>query len=238
MIKAVTLDLWNTLIEDKRFFEYRIETIRCHLEEQGISRKVEDIQKSYRYATNLFEKEWKENYRQMSLESRIKHILDSMEASLPQDSINQIITEFYQTFLMYPPEFKEGVIETIEALKPEYKLGIISDTGITHGKVIRKYLENTGIFNHFSSTIFSDELGYSKPHQIPFQTALKELDVKPHEAVHVGDLLRTDVAGAKNIGMKAVWIKMGDQTPVKGVKPDYIITKLPELLEYLNKMKT
>jgi len=174
----------------------------------------------------------------MSLESRIKHILDSMEASLPQDSINQIITEFYQTFLMYPPEFKEGVIETIEALKPEYKLGIISDTGITHGKVIRKYLENTGIFNHFSSTIFSDELGYSKPHQIPFQTALKELDVKPHEAVHVGDLLRTDVAGAKNIGMKAVWIKMGDQTPVKGVKPDYIITKLPELLEYLNKMKT
>lgn len=59
MIKAVTLDLWNTLIEDKSFSEYRIETIRCHLEEQGISRKLEDIQKGYRYATNLFEKEWK-----------------------------------------------------------------------------------------------------------------------------------------------------------------------------------
>jgi len=237
VIKAVTLDLWNTIFVEKSFSEYRVETIRCHLEDHGISRELEDIQEGFRYASKLFEKEWKENYQQMPLNTRIKHILDSLEASLPQDTINQIITEFYQTFLIYPPEFKEEVIETIEALKPEYKLGIISDTGISHGKVIRKYLESIGILKHFSSTIFSDELGYNKPHKLPFQTALKELDIKPHEAVHVGDLLRTDVAGAKNIGMKAVWIKMVEQKELDGVKPDYIITKLPELLEYLNKMK-
>ena len=234
MIKAVTLDLWNTIFVEKSFSKDRSVTVQRHLEDHGISREIDDIQAGFHYAKNLFEKDWIENYIQMPLSTRIKHILDSLNTSLPQESIDQIISEFYQVFLEYPPEFKEGVIETIEALKPEYKLGIISDTGISHGSVIREYLDSVGILEHFTSTIFSDEIGYSKPHRIPFQKALKELDVKPHEVVHVGDLLRTDVTGAKNIGMKAVWIKTGNKTP-ENVEPDYTITAMPELLDYLNK---
>ena len=236
MIRAVTLDLWNTIFVEKSFSNYRSVTVQKHLEDYGISRELDEVQAGFNYAKKLFEIDWIENYRQMSLSTRIKHILDYLKASLPQESIDQIISEFYQVFMEYPPEFKEGVIETIESLQPEYKLGIISDTGITHGKVIREHLDSQGILEHFTSTIFSDEIGYSKPHKIPFQKALKELDAKPDEVVHVGDLLRTDVAGAKNVGIKAVWVKMGDQTP-ENVEPDYTITTMPELLNYLNQLK-
>jgi FMN phosphatase YigB (HAD superfamily) len=49
--------------------------------------------------------------------------------------------------------------------------------------------------------------------------------------VHVGDLLRTDVAGAKAAGMKAVWLKVRDGEKVEGVVPDYVITSLSQLLK-------
>ena len=112
-------------------------TVQKHLEDHSISRELDEVQAGFNYAKKLFEKDWIENYRQMSLSTRIKHILDYLKTSLPKESIDQIISEFYQTFLEYPPEFKEGVIETIEALQPKYKLGIISDTGVSPGSVIR-----------------------------------------------------------------------------------------------------
>ncbi len=52
--------------------------------------------------------------------------------------------------------------------------------------------------------LFSDEVGFRKPHPKIFEIAAEKLNAKPCEIVHVGDNLKTDVAGAKNAGFKAV----------------------------------
>lgn len=76
-------------------------------------------------------------------------------------------------------------------------------------------------------------MGLCKPDRAMFDTALKELDVKPYEAVHVGDLLHTDIAGAKAIGMKTIWVK-NKKTPRKGRwASDYEITEIPQILSLL-----
>ena len=98
------------------------------------------------------------------------------------------------------PEAKEVLVE----LSATYRLGLISDTGITPGRVLRQIMEEDGILDYFIHLTFSDEIGFSKPHPDAFLTTLKHLQVSPDQAVHVGDLLRTDIAGAKRVNMRAV----------------------------------
>ena len=50
---------------------------------------------------------------------------------------------------------------------------------------------------------FSDEVVVQKPGNEIFAKAIAELGVRPPEAIHVGDLRRTDIAGARDIGMHA-----------------------------------
>jgi len=70
-----------------------------------------------------------------------------------------------------------------------------------------------------------------------FEASLNELGVKPREAVHVGDLLHTDVAGAKAMGMKAIWMKTVELPRVVKWKPDYEVTKIPQIVSILDEIE-
>ena len=61
-----------------------------------------------------------------------------------------------------------------------------------------------GLERYFSAFFFSDEHGFSKPDRRAFLTPLAELGIAPHEAVHVGDIQRTDIDGAQAAGLRAV----------------------------------
>ena len=58
------------------------------------------------------------------------------------------------------------------------------------------------LFDHWS---FSDEVGVYKPDPAIFRHALSGLgDPAPDRVAHIGDRIRTDVAGARGMGMIAV----------------------------------
>src|SRR5207244_11707492 len=82
--------------------------------------------------------------------------------------------------------------------------GLVCDTGITPGRVVRRMLEELGVATHVEVFGFSDEVGVPKPDPGIFAKVLADLGVKAEEAVHVGDLRRTDVAGASALGLGAV----------------------------------
>ncbi len=70
---------------------------------------------------------------------------------------------------------------------------------------------------------------------IVFSKALEKLKVNPPEAMHIGDLLETDIAGANAIGMKTVWFNWKNKSKKSktNVLPDYEIDKLSQLLQIL-----
>ena len=61
-----------------------------------------------------------------------------------------------------------------------------------------------GLLEVLEITVFSDEAGVPKPHPRIFAHTLEALGVAPDATVHVGDLRRTDVAGARAAGMGTV----------------------------------
>jgi len=109
---------------------------------------------------------------------------------------------------------------------------LICDSGMSPGRILRKVLESHNLLKYFNCTVFSDEMGCTKPNPIIFKKALKKLNAEPVEAIHIGDLLLTDIAGAKAVGMKAVWFNWKNELRRVGIdiQPDYEIHKLSELL--------
>ncbi|GAJ18343.1 unnamed protein product, partial [marine sediment metagenome] len=128
------------------------------------------------------------------------------------------------------PALKKGVSDTLSTLSVDYNLGMISDTGITPGRIIREVLKDYNILDFFDVTVFSDETGFRKPHPIAFKTALNHLDTIPRNAIHVGDLLGTDIKGAIDYKMQAVWIRDPQTQNPGNIAPDYEISEIPEVL--------
>ena len=97
----------------------------------------------------------------------------------------------------------EDVIESriFEKLKARgIILGVISnwDSRLT------STLENLKLADHFKFILPSAVVGSAKPDNKIFEEALRLSGVKPHEACHIGDEVKTDIAGARNAGIHGI----------------------------------
>ena len=124
--------------------------------------------------------------------------------------------------------------EVLKALSEKYKLGVIANQ--IDG--LKERLESFGILQYFSYVISSWDVKVMKPDVQIFKYALKTADCKPKDAFMIGDRLDNDIAPAKSLGMKTVWIKQGFgalQIPMtKESEPDYTVNNLSQLLKIFN----
>lgn len=84
-------------------------------------------------------------------------------------------------------------------------------------------------------------IGGQEPEQKParsiFDKALRLANCQPHEAIHVGDSLAADIAGARHSGLTSVWVQ--HQQPLDkelGINPDHTVMhpdEIPALIRNL-----
>jgi len=94
----------------------------------------------------------------------------------------------------------------------------------------RHKLAVLGIEERFDAVVISGELGVAKPDVAIFRAALDHVGVAPDRALHVGDNLRTDVAGAQAAGLTAVWLnRTAARLESTDPRPDYELRSLSQL---------
>ncbi|MCC5809542.1 MAG: HAD-IA family hydrolase [Ectothiorhodospiraceae bacterium] len=92
-----------------------------------------------------------------------------------------------------------------------------------------------GVGHYFRATISAAHVGALKPSPRMFQAAVDSLGLAPHQTAHVGDDPETDVLGAAQFGMRAVWLnRPGMPWPDHLPRVDYYeirsVAELPGLL--------
>ena len=120
-------------------------------------------------------------------------------------------------------------------------LSKVNDAGILTAVVTnnspesqRERLAIVGLDEEVDAVVISGELGVAKPEPGPFREALNRLGVAAEETWHVGDDLTTDVAGAKNAGLFAVWLNRHGVAPTEpAAMPDWEIKTLTEISDCL-----
>ncbi|MHA1192769.1 MAG: HAD family hydrolase [Promethearchaeota archaeon] len=229
MIKAITFDLWNTLFENISYSDIRLDFISDIIRKRDGDLSFDKIKESYESNFLFLVPEEKLNkLHHVYTEKRFKNLLKDLNFKMSKVEIKNIVRKLEDTMLSNPPPLKPNVKKTLESLDSHYKIGLISDTGITPGRILKQALEHHEILQYFDTLIFSDELGVYKPHSLPFQTALKNLAVSAEMSIHVGDLIDTDIVGAKNYNMRAIWVNNEPNTKFLKIKPDFIIKDIYE----------
>ena len=239
MIKAITLDFWDTIY--KMDFEIdlngiRIEKLISVLKKYNITSSQENITKVYKKVHSEFDRRWAEDHKTMTTKEVLEMIFLMIDVKISAEDLNYLITVFQEAILSDPPDLITGAKETIIKLSSQYKIGIISDTGFSPGIILRKILESDGILNYFSVLIFSDEFGRSKPNSSVFNSAAKELGVIQKELAHIGDNERTDVCGAIDAGMNGIWFLNGKELLPKLTTPSAIMQSWIECEEIIKKL--
>lgn len=112
-----------------------------------------------------------------------------------------------------------------------YKLGLVTNRWFGR-TLLDGELAACALGRVFDAVLVSCDVGWLKPHPEIFYAALSALGVEADQTVMVGDSLRADIAGAKMLGMRAVWKRNGrrhQQTPDTTIRPDAMIDDLWEL---------
>jgi len=199
-VRAVTYDCWGTLLKD-RDWEGAM-AIR-----QSALRRFLDIDQAE--AEALIQEAWLRHddaWKQVETfgPGRMAAYCLESRGIFDDDSINELTKEFEEASMQNGVMAVDGARDTLTALKgAEIRLGLICDTGFTPARVVRTLLDEAELLEFLEVQCFSDEVGVPKPGNEIFAKALAELGVRPPEAIHVGDLRRTDIAGAHDVGMHA-----------------------------------
>ena len=230
-VKAVFFDAGDTLFYSKVGFPARAKVLKAKLEELGYPLDEMDVLNALRRVAEYFENldvdvEFCRKYwislTLLNLGIRRRHhdLIEPLYKAYKQASLAD-------TFIY------EDATYVLKTLKQRgFSLGLISNTTDYEG--LKEILKKFQLFDLFDSIAASALTTWRKPRKEIFQYALNQLEVKPHEAVHIGDSLKRDVEGAKAVGMYAIWkFKDGERLESSSVKPDYVIKSLSEVLDIL-----
>jgi HAD superfamily hydrolase (TIGR01549 family) len=232
MLRAVTLDFWNTLFVDPRGRERehrRTEWLRAELDKAGAQRSDAAIADALAAGFDYFEQVWRDERRTPPASETTEATLVALGARLPDESFARTVEYFERLILEVPPEPMPGAVGALPALAERYKLAVISDTGYSPGSVLAELLRRNGMLEPFTYLFFSDEHGMSKPDVRVFKLTLARLGVRAGEAAHVGDMQRTDVAGAQAAGMAAVHFVGASNRDAERSTADLIVRHFDEL---------
>jgi putative hydrolase of the HAD superfamily len=216
-IRAVTFDCWGTLINDRDFAAATAIRVRAIAEAARGSMSAEE-------ARELLDRAWLEHHRQWlgGTQFGSPGIAKIVSEELGDQAVIGLLQETFEDAGRHGVIYEiPGAAVTLASLREQgIRTALVCDAGMTPGRVVRDLLDGVGVLEHLEFCAFSDEVGVPKPSPKMFSAALEAIETPPDQAVHVGDLLRTDVDGARAFGMRTIRITAVTDDVRQGVSWD------------------
>jgi len=238
--RVVTFDCWNTLLTETNWevaHELRVEELRRAALEGGRAVSHEDAGRAFDIAWNEHMRLWAEGQASGAREVAKRGLFElGLEAVHP--ALEHLVKTFEDASHSSEVRALDGARETLIALeRAGIACALVCDTGLTPGRVVRRHLDREGLLGALTVQAFSDEVGAPKPDERTFAAALDPIGVAPEQALHVGDLRRTDVAGARALGMTSIRIRqLYDDDPSPHPEADHVVDSHSDLRKLLGEL--
>ena len=218
-IKLITLDLDNTLWDVDRIIIKAEEMLKSWLTEH-----IPDSLQHYepnnlnRLREEIFARH-KNQIHDLSF-MRTQILFEIMrQAGLPEREARQQARAAFDIFFEGRNQVVlfDGALDMLEKLNRSFELIALTNGNANIGKV--------GLSHYFSGAYSAADVGNKKPHPAMFQAPLKALQLKPDQAIHIGDHLVDDIQGADSVGMHSIWVNLVGGEPLD-VTPSREVTHL------------
>ena len=143
----------------------------------------------------------------------------------PDDDLASHLSALYLKHRFEDILLFDDVLPTLDALRGNYTMGLLSN-GNT-------YPERCGLAGYFQFAVFAQDHGIQKPDPLLFQIAIERAGCAKRQLLHVGDSFRNDIIGAKQAGIKSVWLNRQCEDKEMTEQPDFEISSLTEMIEVL-----
>jgi len=221
LIKAIIFDLDNTLVDFMLLKRAAVDAAINAMIDAGLNVTFE---KAKERINSIYDAEGIE-YQQV-FDHMLKEILGKVDYKIMSAGIVSYRKAREAALKPYPL-----VLPTlIELMKMGLKLAVVSDAPSKEAWLRLSYIN----FQHFFDVVITyDETRERKPSPVPFNMALKELDLRADECLMIGDWAERDMVGAKSVGMKTVFARYGDTFNTVNPESDYDIDSISELVEII-----
>lgn len=233
-LEAVTFDHWNTLVfedDQANLSHKRIDAWVARLAEEGHLIEPELLRGTFATTWEAFTVDWHSGVQRSGADAA-RHALSILELPITDELSAELIDHFVDAGKHTDFNLTDGIEDLLRTLKDAgLKIGIICDVGFTPSAHLRDHLERRGLLQYFDGWSFSDDVGYYKPAKEIFDHALETVgNPSPSAVAHVGDLRRTDIAGALAMGMTAVrYAGVFDDPAENGPDATFTVTDYADL---------
>ncbi len=237
MIRGVLFDFGGVITHSCWSLETMAEIIRRTFMEEGI-----DLGENFdRVFCEVMEEAWGRVIRTL-IEERMEDLITEAIRRIGMEPPMELVMRAIDNISEAPfCIVREDAEETLKELKKMgIKIAIVSNSPINfHERVLRK----AGLMDYIDTIVVSCDVRYRKPHPEIYLIALRELGLKPEEAMFVGDVLEIDIVGALKLGMICVLMrtpepymrekKLPREEPAD---PHFVIDELKEVVTIIKKI--
>lgn len=232
---ACLLDYGNTITE---FDRKQIGYVRAHLT-NAVSRLIEPIRLSR--VSDALETVCALPYLGNPPDYREPTPIEQMQKFLqlaygerrefPEDLVREC-DAILQDLFVQSITVDEETRNLLKRLRERIPVGLVSNYPC--GRSLRRSLRKNGLDQILWPIVISGEVGYVKPHEVVFRTALAELDVPADRVLFVGDRWDADMVGAAAVGMRTCHhvgytSDLDLEERYRVYRPDFQIRRLEEI---------
>lgn len=217
MIKAVLFDLDNTLIDFMRMKRNSCEAAVSAMIDAGLKVNKE---KALKKLFKLYDKHGLEE------KTIFQKFLKEQTKKIDYRILANAIVAYRNVRASYLQPYPHTDYVLIKLKSKGIKLAIVTDAPRLKAWLRLMAMK---IGNFFDVVVTFEDTKHLKPSALPFEAALRKLDLKPGECLMVGDMPHRDMKGAKKLGLKTCFAKYGNPK-IRKSDADYEINDIKELL--------
>lgn len=222
VIKAIVFDLDNTLVDFMLMKRQAVDAAIRAMIDAGLKLTPEDI----RARIDAIYKERGIEFQNV-FDQLLYDVFNKVDYKILSSGIVAYRRAREAALVPYPHVY----MILMELMKRGVKLAVVSDAPAREAWLRLCYLNLHYIFD---VVVTFEDTGERKPLPGPFLKALKELKVKPDEALMIGDWEERDIVGAAQVGMRTVFARYGDTFGTVETNADFEISDIKELLSILD----
>jgi putative hydrolase of the HAD superfamily len=241
MIKGVIFDLGSTLIyfdgDWSQVWEEALEELQAALRDVGIKEISAELTSEFARRMEAYRRDRLDDHQERTTANVLTEALQALEGSVPDDDLLASALErmYARTERHWKPV--PGVNDVLRQLASQgLRMALLSNAGDEDN--VQRLIDRAGIRHHLDPILISAALGLRKPATQPYELILSRWNIKPEQAVMVGDRLDQDILGAQRAGLHQIWLQAyAEPDQHRASDPELTgetLAEVPLLIEHLN----
>lgn len=229
--KLISFDIWGTLLKSNPEFVAARNTLFAEYLDHTDHVYVKRIKDETDIKFDLLSESTGNDF---DFFVRLEHMLQQTgkkpghysdkELEVCRQKLNQLALQYL------PSLIEESTLSLLDTLRNKgFSVALLSNTGFLHGDIMRDALRNIGVLQDADYTLFSNEIGYAKPHTKIYAELARVSGIPTHQILHIGDSVNADYHGAWTSGITSI---LYDKHHVHGNRM-FSIPKLSSILDII-----